>query len=222
MGSSVFQDKTVWLYTVTAIIVAFVVVLGIYLLFSSARTPPSAEHASQAEASGNPSTEKRPNDTLPAIEPSPPSQPSQKQTTEKPSLGTAPAIQPTPPTEPTRNDPNRNERLLLAGVEAMGPVSSVSFSPDGQRVLTGSGEGSVRLWDAQTGRQICSFYHLEDGGWLTVAPEAFVYDGRESTRSILLKCLWIVDNATGQRRPFAEADFERFNRAELLRKALAR
>jgi hypothetical protein len=31
-----------------------------------------------------------------------------------------------------------------------------------------------------------------------------------------------VDNTTGERRPFAEADFERFNRADLLQKALAR
>jgi len=34
--------------------------------------------------------------------------------------------------------------------------------------------------------------------------------------------LWVVDNTTGQRRPFTEADFDRFNRPDLVAKALAR
>jgi tetratricopeptide (TPR) repeat protein len=52
-AKAIFQDKTVWLYAVPAIVAAFGVVVGIYLLFSAARTPPTAEHASQAEASNN-------------------------------------------------------------------------------------------------------------------------------------------------------------------------
>jgi WD40 repeat protein len=89
-------------------------------------------------------------------------------------------------------------------------------------VLTGSRDGTARLWDAQTGREICAFYVLKDGGWLTFTPQAFVFDGSQSTRNILLKCLWIVDNSTGQRRAFTEADFERFHRPELVARALAR
>ena len=33
-----------------------------------------------------------------------------------------------------------------------GAVVSAQFSPDGQRVLTASGEYSARLWDATTGQ----------------------------------------------------------------------
>jgi len=101
-------------------------------------------------------------------------------------------------------------------------VTSVCFSPDGRQVLTGSGDGTARLLDGGLGREICAFYVLKDGGWLTFTPQAFVYDGRRSTRTVLLKRLWVVDKTTGQRRPFTEADFERFHRPELVARALAR
>jgi hypothetical protein len=41
-----------------------------------------------------------------------------------------------------------DERTFLAG--HTGPVSAVAFSPDGMRVLTGSDDGTARLWDAAT------------------------------------------------------------------------
>src|SRR5205807_7155123 len=35
-----------------------------------------------------------------------------------------------------------------------GQVQSVAFSPDGQRVLTGSRDATARLWDAATGKEL--------------------------------------------------------------------
>src|SRR5262249_42162649 len=53
-----------------------------------------------------------------------------------------------------------------------GPVARAVFSPDGRRALTSSDDNSVRLWDAETGRQIPTF----TGAGLGAA--AFSPDGR--------------------------------------------
>jgi hypothetical protein len=42
-------------------------------------------------------------------------------------------------------------RLTLRGHQ--GPVWSVAFAPDGKTLATGSDDGTLRFWDAQTGRQ---------------------------------------------------------------------
>jgi WD40 repeat protein len=36
------------------------------------------------------------------------------------------------------------------------PVSAVAFSPDGSRILTGSGDKTARLWDAATGEPVAT------------------------------------------------------------------
>src|SRR5262249_61597124 len=38
-----------------------------------------------------------------------------------------------------------------------GPVNSVVVTPDGARIVTGSEDGTARVWDAKTGAELFSF-----------------------------------------------------------------
>jgi len=44
----------------------------------------------------------------------------------------------------------------------LGGVTSVAFSPDGKLALTGSSDGTIRLWDAETGNQVRAFIGVSD------------------------------------------------------------
>ena len=55
--------------------------------------------------------------------------------------------------------------VVLRGHESQ--VNSVAFAPDGRRLLSGSGEykgtdNTVRLWDAQSGRELAVLHGHED------------------------------------------------------------
>lgn len=38
--------------------------------------------------------------------------------------------------------------------DVAGPLYSVSFSPDGERIAAGGGDGLVHLWEVKSGREI--------------------------------------------------------------------
>jgi hypothetical protein len=55
-----------------------------------------------------------------------------------------------------------------------GPVASVAFSPDGRRIASGGGDGTVRLWDPASGQEILTL----KGHTNWVYSVAFSPDGR--------------------------------------------
>ncbi len=66
----------------------------------------------------------------------------------------------------------RSELLTLKG--HVGFVSSVAFSPDGKRVLTGSYDKTAKIWDAETGQELLTL----KGHGNYVSSVAFSPDGK--------------------------------------------
>jgi WD40 repeat protein len=52
-------------------------------------------------------------------------------------------------------------------------INSVAFSPDGMQVISGSGDGTVRIWDVSTGKEIAQFISFNDGEWIVITPEGY-------------------------------------------------
>ena len=73
------------------------------------------------------------------------------------------------------------------------PVTSVTFSPDGTRVLSGSGDKTLKLWDAATGSLVRTFEGHSD--W--VYSVAFSPDGTRVLSGSGDKTLKLWDAATG-------------------------
>jgi hypothetical protein len=60
-----------------------------------------------------------------------------------------------------------------------GRIQSVAFSHDGQRVVSGSVDTSVRVWDVVSGRDIATFIGGRGGEWLVTPPAAFFAGTRD-------------------------------------------
>jgi len=73
-------------------------------------------------------------------------------------------------------------------------ASAVAYSPDGKTILTGSWDGGVRLWDAQTGSVIRQFVgHTEVVEWGVLFADAATY-----SPEVMISPRRLWDVATGQ------------------------
>ena len=73
-------------------------------------------------------------------------------------------------------------------------VSSVAFSPDGKHILSGSYDGTIKLWDINTGREIRTFSSHTDA----VASVAFSPDGRQILSGSFDQTIKLWDVNTGK------------------------
>jgi WD40 repeat protein len=74
------------------------------------------------------------------------------------------------------------------------PVASVTFSGDGARVLSGSGDGTLRPWDKETRRLLRIFVGHSDRVWSA----ALSPDGKHALSGSKDKTLKLWDVTTGQ------------------------
>jgi len=71
-----------------------------------------------------------------------------------------------------RPDYNPNQALLRTLAGHTGPVESVSVTSDGRRVVSGSDDGAVRVWDLATGRCLQTLEGHTDEVWsVSVTPD---------------------------------------------------
>lgn len=89
--------------------------------------------------------------------------------------------------------PNESLRLVVQTGHSNN-VASVAFSPDGKTLISGSADGTLKLWDAATGRELRTLRGHEDG----VHSIAFSPDGKQVISGSGDQTLKVWDLASGQ------------------------
>ncbi len=75
-----------------------------------------------------------------------------------------------------------------------GPILAVAYSPDGERIITGSADHSAKVWDAETGKEL---FPLE-GHTAPIRSVAFFADGRQIVTGGWDQTARVWDTATGE------------------------
>ena len=83
---------------------------------------------------------------------------------------------------------------LVMTIALSGKGYAVAFSPDGRRIVSGSSDKSVRVWDSSTGQ----VQNVLEGHTHSVQSVAFSPDGRRIVSGSLDKSVRVWDSSTGK------------------------
>jgi len=89
----------------------------------------------------------------------------------------------------------KGEVLTVPKVHPESDVSEISFSPDGEFILTGHGDSSISVWTVREKKLLRNFY-VQDAGTTTVA---FSPDGKVFATGHTNKHIYIWETETGTR-----------------------
>ena len=98
------------------------------------------------------------------------------------------------------------DRMELIGHTAA--VKSVQFSPDGRSLISGGHDGTVRIWDLQTGKERVALIALGQEDFVAVTPDQYYRASKTRTKGVAFR-------VKGQLYPFEQFDL-RFNRPDIL------
>ena len=122
-----------------------------------------------------------------------------------------------PSTKPDSNDLSlwdlaaKRETVRLTGHIAK--VHAMVFTPDGRHAITGSKNGTVRIWELATGKELVCLYDVDSGkDWLAVTPEGY-HAGSAGGCNLLF---WTKDDEILPREPCEKT----FHRPDLVARAI--
>ncbi len=85
------------------------------------------------------------------------------------------------------------ESMSLSIVEHTGFVNTVAWSPDGKYIASGSADGTVRMWDVATGKQM----YVYRGHQASVNSIVWSPDSQRIASGASDKTVQVLDAATG-------------------------
>ncbi|HVQ38517.1 MAG TPA: caspase family protein [Pyrinomonadaceae bacterium] len=82
-------------------------------------------------------------------------------------------------------EPQVVKRPLYTLTGHTGPVNSLIFNSGGKLVVSGSSDGSMKLWDVAAGMELASLFSLDEQDWLVLTPDG-LFDGSPSAWNQIL------------------------------------